>query len=121
MMGQEPADLVLTRRTTGLLMTPSDQVAWLHAMRVPLRSISIDPSLFRAHHAYSDFTASTELAVSADMLAASTCYLQVGKPGPIQAPAPTRRKRGPVCWQTERTDGSSVVCEQTAGGIIQSV
>ncbi len=32
-----------------------------------------------------------------------------------------RRKRGPVCWQTERTDGSSVVCEQTAGGIIQSV
>ncbi len=32
-----------------------------------------------------------------------------------------RRKSGAVCWQTEPTDGSSVVCQQTAGSKVQSV
>ncbi len=76
-MSKEPADLVLKRRTPGPIMTSSEQVAWLHAMRIPLRSISIDLSFARGRHTYSKHAASTVLALSADMLATSMPYLQV--------------------------------------------
>ena len=76
-MSTEPADLVLKRRTPGPIMTSSDQVAWLHAMRIPLRSISMDLSFVSGRHTCSDAAASTVLALSADLLATSAPCLQV--------------------------------------------
>ena len=88
MMSQKPVDLVLTCLDAKRSLTAPQQIAWLHATRVPLRSISIDTSLFQAHHIDTNQATVTELAVSSDVLATSTPYLQVAAP-PVYALQPT--------------------------------
>ena len=80
MMSQKPAHLALTRLDPKRSLTAPQLIAWLLATRVPLRSISIDTSLFLAHHIDTDQTTFTELAISSDMLTTSTPHLQVAAP-----------------------------------------